>query len=118
VRHVQSSYTRCLIRPLAPDILTSRNSSVTDVGIRSGITLFACAAGRKGGSDHTGAFASGYTGVMKPETKSMKLACGNVMTMTAPTKALLAQRVAQSNKDHKEGRGCPACVPVPATDQR
>jgi hypothetical protein len=49
---------------------------------------------------------------MKPQTKTIKTACGNKVTLTAPTKELLAVRVAQSNKDHKDGRGCPACRPA------
>jgi hypothetical protein len=49
---------------------------------------------------------------MKPQFKTIKTACGNKVTLTAPSKELLAERVAQSNKDHREGRGCPACIPA------
>jgi hypothetical protein len=49
---------------------------------------------------------------MKPQFKTIKTSCGNKVTLTAPSKELLAERVAQSNKDHREGRGCPACNPV------
>jgi len=52
-----------------------------------------------------------YNMCVKPQTKTIKTACGNKVTLTAPTKELLAVRAAQSAKDHKEGRGCPACKP-------